>query len=99
MRNATATRRPTLTLTFRGGEVGDEGMFALRYVAKVGGVEREVSVLVERAGAHPRLRFPHLFTDTGQSLGSDALDAAVIERARITAAALDAAGRWSRWRS
>jgi hypothetical protein len=65
------------------------------------GWERLVNVAVHTGQSwHSAVRFPHIRTDTGQSLGTDELDAQVRERAaeeliRLEAAINIAAGRWA----
>jgi hypothetical protein len=65
------------------------------------GWERLVSVDVRTGTSwHTAVRFPHLRSDTGESLGSDDLDAQVRERAaeelvRLEAATQSAQGQWA----
>ncbi len=42
--------------------------------------------------------FPHLLSDAGESLGSDAFDAAVRDRAEQVVTWLDAAAAFRRWK-
>jgi hypothetical protein len=70
------------------------GAFELVY--RVG--DREASVLVTRVGIRPTFTFPHVLGESGESLGSIAADAALIERAQQFIAARDGGSAWSRYR-
>ena len=55
-----------------------------------GRYERRVSAVVDAGG---NLRFPHIWSDAGESLGNDAADAFVLEEARTELVRLNAALR------
>ena len=60
---------------------------------------RYVSARVTRVEPRPPMvAFPHLLSDAGESLGSDAFDAAVRDRAEQVVTWLDAAAAFRRWK-
>ena len=59
--------------------------------------DRNVSARIVLAPS-PRVDFPHIGSDEGESLGNDQLDALVRERASAIVAILDASTRWAAFR-
>lgn len=94
-----AVHRPRLGLKFLGGGARGWG-FELRFQADTGDQVREVSAYVSRnRSGDPAPEFPHVRSDSGESLGSEALDDAVRERAGTSLAYIETAHAWGRWKA
>jgi len=65
--------------------------FELVYEVTAAGGSREATVRVGRSG---RCAFPHIASSTGETLGSDADDATLLDNAQRVVALLEAAGEW-----
>lgn len=68
--------------------------FALVFAVSVGDGWREASVLVTIVAGYPRYGFPHRRSESGESLGTDEADAALLDRAKQFVDAREAGRHW-----
>jgi hypothetical protein len=84
---------PSVSLRLTGGTRTSCG-FELAFNAEVGGGHRSVSVLAYQDGT---VSFPHGLSDSGESLGSDDLDAVCREEATALVVLLELLESWRRF--